>query len=73
MTASDVSRATGISLSTVYRHLEYGKLDGIFNGRRWYIAPDECYSWAYYLWKQGRHVQYEPEYTRRFIRHFRLK
>lgn len=72
MTAPDVSRATGVSLATIYRHLNSGELQGVFNGRRWYIAPDECISWSSYLYKKGRHVQYPPPYAQRFIEYFNL-
>ena len=73
MTPRDISHSTGISRLTVYRHLREGWLPGRFDGTRWHIDAEDVILWAYQQWAEKRCTQYPPDYTRRFIAHFKLR
>ena len=72
MTPREVSFATGVNIATIYQHLHRGVLDGRWNGSRWTIPARECVSWAHWLWREGRVLQFPPPYAQKFIEHFRL-
>lgn len=63
MRPSDVARASGVSLNTVYRHLLDGKLAGTWSGTRWSIREVDAYAWAQQLWAEGRAWMYPPDHV----------
>ena len=68
MTPSECSRASGISLRTVYRDLNDGTLQGekSANGR-WFIDKGEFLCWSEWAWGQSRYFMRSPNWTRGFL------
>ena len=73
MTAQQVARCTGASLSTVYRHLHSGRLTGEWDGEHWNILQDDCISWASGLYRSERSLAFRPPLPQRLIEFFGLK
>lgn len=68
MTPSECSRASGVSLRTVYRDLNDGTLQGekAANGR-WFIDKGEFFCWSEWAWNQSRYLMRSPNWTRGFL------
>lgn len=69
MTPSECSRASGVSLRTIYRDLNDETLQGekAPNGR-WHVDRGEFLCWCEWAWNQGRYLMRSPNWTRGFLR-----
>lgn len=69
MTPSECSRASGISLMTVYGHLRNGTLSGEKqdNGR-WTVDKHEFLNWSAWCWEQGRYLMHSPSWTAGYLK-----
>ena len=69
MTPSECSRASGVSLRTIYRDLNDGTLQGekAANGR-WFIDKGEFLCWSEWAWNQSRYFMRSPSWTLGFLK-----
>lgn len=68
MTPSECSRASGVSLRTIYRDLRDGTLRGE-KGKtgRWHIDQGELLCWSEWAWSQSAYLMRSPTWTRGFL------
>ena len=68
MTPSECSRASGICLNTVYRHLNDETLRGE-KGKtgRWSIDRGEFLCWVDWAWSSGKYWMQSPKWVRGFL------
>lgn len=71
MTIHEVSLATGISETTIRRHISIGWLVAERDKfGKWDISPGEVYSWASVCWDTGRYYMHTPKWIYDYLIEF---